>query len=379
LTIPLAFGTSRLFAQGQSAIHVPDSSVEHAGERGQKAHTNHVISLRGASPERPGGGSGPSGMTPAKIRTAYNLPSTGGSGIIAIVDAFDYPTALADFNTFSNQFDLNKETSTNALLSSNKVFQVVYASGARPSGNCGWAQESALDIEWAHGMAPSAKIVLVEAASNSFTDLLQAVDVAVGLGASQVSMSWGGSEFVGEDSFDSHFVGPATVTYFAASGDSGGKTIYPGTSPWIVAAGGTTLNLDKNGGFVSEIPGYQNAIPSLASLLNGSRGVPDFSFDANPNTGVAVYDSTRCQSLQGWMVFGGTSVSSPSLAGIVNLADQKLGASELSTIYTTFYNKGAFGSPSFRDITVGSAGTFSAGSQWDFVTGVGSNQGLAGK
>jgi subtilase family serine protease len=79
------------------------------------------------------------------------------------------------------------------------------------------------------------------------------------------------------------------------------------------------------------------------------------------------------------MVFGGTSVSSPSLAGIVNLADQKLGASELSTIYTTFYNKGAFGSPSFRDITVGSAGTFSAGSQWDFVTGVGSNLGLAGK
>ena len=391
LTIPLAFGTARLLAQGQSAIHVPDSSLEHPGERGQKAHTNHVISLRGASPERPGGSHGPSGMTPAKIRTAYGVPSTGGSGTIAIVDAFDYPTALADFNTFSTQFGLPNETSPNAFSNGNKVFQVVYANGVRPSGNCGWAQESALDIEWAHAMAPGAKIVLVEAGSNSFADLFHAVDVAEGLGASIISMSWGGGEFSGETGFDSYF-DHSGVTYFAASGDTGGKTIYPGVSSLVVAAGGTSLKLKSDNTILSETgwsgsgggrstyvitPSYQSGIASLVGL-NGKRGVPDFSFDADPNTGVAVYDSTRCQNLVGWMVFGGTSVSSPALSGIVNVASgghgSDVGSGELSVLYGNLGN-----ASDFNDITSGSAGSFTAAAGWDFVTGIGSNKGTNGK
>src|SRR5215510_6802122 len=192
VAISLACGTLRLVAQGgpgRSGEHVPDSSIEQPGDKGQRAHTNHVISLRGgASPNS----SSPTGKTPSDIRTAYNLPSTGGAGTIAIVDAFDYPTAVNDFNTFSSQFGLPTETGDGS------VFQVVYPKG-RPRQNCGWAQESALDIEWAHAMAPNAKIVLVLARSNSFADLFQAVNVAETLpGVAQISMSWGGGEFSSE-------------------------------------------------------------------------------------------------------------------------------------------------------------------------------------
>ena len=217
LTIPLAFGTSRLFAQGQSAIHIPDSSVEQPGDQGQRAHTNHVIALRrdGAA-----NGLGPGGGIRQQIRSAYGVPALGGSGTIAIVDAFDYPTAVNDFNVFSTQFGLPTEPGDGSVL------QVVYAKG-RPRSNCGWAQESALDIQWAHATAPYAKIVLVLAKSNSFSDLFDAVNFAESLpDVAQVSMSWGGSEFSTEVSFDNTF--DDNKTYFAASGDTGGATIYPG-------------------------------------------------------------------------------------------------------------------------------------------------------
>src|SRR4029453_7372103 len=126
--------------------------------------------------------------------------STGGTHAIAIVDAFDYPTAENDLNVFSSQFGLPPCTTANGC------FQKVYASGTKPRKNCGWAQEAALDIEWAHAMAPSAKIILVEAASNSFADLFQAVSVANSLpGVQQVLMSWGGSEFSLESTYDSYF------------------------------------------------------------------------------------------------------------------------------------------------------------------------------
>src|SRR5262249_23737160 len=151
-------------------------------------------------------------------------------------------TALNDFNVFAAQFGLPQETSTDPRASSNKVFQVVYASGKQPRSNCGWAQEAALDIEWAHAMAPSAKIVLVEAASSSFANLFAAVDVASNLpGVTEVSMSWGGSEFSGETSADSHFPQNNGIVYFASSGDTGGQVIYPGASPLVVACGGTSV------------------------------------------------------------------------------------------------------------------------------------------
>jgi kumamolisin len=248
-------------------------------------------------------------------------------------------------------------------------------------------------------MAPYAQIVLVEAKSSSFSDLLYAVDVATNIvkvggyvasggapavTAGEVSMSWGGSEFRGETSYDVHFNNNLNVVYFAASGDSGGQTIYPSTSRYVVSAGGTTLTFSGStftekgwsgsGGGPSKYegrPAYQNGI---VKIVGSARGTPDFSFDADPNSGVSVYDSYPCGGMSGWMVFGGTSVSSPSLSGIVNAAAHfYTGSSELNTIYSDL------GTSYVRDITSGKAGKFSAAKGWDFVTGVGSDLTLAGK
>jgi kumamolisin len=382
-----------MLAQGQGPSHaavlIPDSSVEQPGDRGVNAHTNHLLLVGPAAGNGPAGG-----LSPAQVVYAYSLVPAG-TFTIYIVDAYDYPTSLSDFNTFSAQFGLPRETSTSVLTPTNKVFQVIYASGKKPRANCGWAQEAALDIEWAHAMAPSAKIVLVEAASNSFTNLLAAVDVATGKSdAKEVSMSWGGSEFSSEASNDAHFNHPGNgIVYVAASGDTGGKTIYPSVSPFVLAAGGTTLNVDSAGNRVSEtgwsgsgggksayepIPSYQSVV---SSIVGSSRGVPDWSFDADPNTGVSVYDSTSCQGLVGWLVFGGTSVASPSLSGIINSAgNANDSTSQLSFIYQSVSNGGATINPlNFFDITSGTAGSFGAATGWDFVTGIGSTDGMSGK
>ncbi len=378
LLISTFFGIAA--AQPPGWVVIPDSSVERPGDRGVNAHTNHLILVR---PQFTG--TSPSGETPQSIRPVYNLPSSGGSNIIAIVDAYDYPTAENDLNVFSSVLGLPPCTTANGC------FTKIYASGHQPRTNCGWAQEASLDIEWAHAMAPGAKIVLVEAASNRFNDLFAAVDVASNYIAShtvpgEVSMSWGGSEFSSEASNDSHFT-TAGIVYFASSGDTGGVTIYPGVSPNVVSAGGTTIHRDSSGNFTGETgwsgsgggpsqyeprPTYQSAV---SAIVGSQRGVPDFSFDADPNSGVSVYDSTSCQGMSGWLVFGGTSVASPSLAGIVNLAGSF--ASNSNTELTTIY--GGLGSGNFRDIVSGTAGSFSAAVGWDFVTGVGSNLGTAGK
>jgi subtilase family serine protease len=373
--------------QGGDVI-VPESSQERPQDTGRRAHTNHLVLMK-----RPHQNTvAPWGLNPDVIRSAYGLPPspgvTAGSQVIAVVDAYDYPTALADFNAFSRQFGLPEEPGDGSVL------QIVYAAGKKPSANSGWSQEAALDIEWAHAMAPQATIVLVEAASNSFSDLLFAVDVASALpGVREVSMSWGGSEFGRETFYDSHFTAD-NVVYFASSGDSGGKTIWPGVSPYVVSAGGTTLSTSSSGAFQSETgwrgsggggsryesrPPYQDAIQGLVGVR---RGAPDISFDADPNTGVSVY-------WQGsWLVFGGTSVSSPSLAGIVNLAASSgagFAASSFDELNNRIYAHLADSSPSptsgddFRDIISGAAGKYRCASFWDFVTGVGSNWGLSGK
>ncbi len=371
------------WGQGQGSSHaavlIPDSTIERPEDVGLRAHTNHLIRV---NPKFTG--TSPAGETPQTIYPVYGLTfdTTGGSQVIAIVDAFDYPTAENDLNVFSSTLGLPQCTTANPC------FQKVYASGSKPRANCGWAQEAALDIEWAHAMAPKAKIVLVEAASNSFTNLLAAVDVATSIvtasgGKGEVSMSWGGSEFSGETSYDNHFVN-SNVVYFGSSGDTGGVTIYPSASPYVVAAGGTTINRDRQGNFTSETgwsgsgggpSKYEAKLGYQSGLAGTKRSIPDFSFDSDPNSGVSVYDSTRCQGMSGWLVFGGTSVASPALAGIVNRAGHFSNGSvaELTTIYA------GLGSSNFRDITSGQAGNFSAAPGWDFVTGVGSNLGLYGK
>ena len=365
-----------------SWVHVPDTSIENPAEVGFKAHTNHVIHLGPAGGLGPGGG-----MTPAQMWSFYGMNPPGGSNVIAIVDAYHYPTALNDFNYFSGYFGLPTEPSGNPLSPANQVFQVVYATGTQPATNGGWAQEAALDIEWAHAMAPNAKIVLVEAASNSLYDLMAAVDVAGSLpGVKEVSMSWSSGEFKGETTFDAHFPRYNGIVYFACTGDRGGVVQYPAACPNVVAVGGTTVYTYASGSFASETgwsgsgggqskyeakPSYQVGVPNTPAK---KRGIPDISCNANPSTGVSVYDSTPYGGMSGWMVFGGTSVSSPCVAGMVNLAGNFYpdSTAELTIIY------GNLGTPNLRDITSGKAGRYRCAPGWDYVTGVGSPQGTGG-
>lgn len=377
-------------------VFTPDSSIERPSDFAKRAHTNVHLFL----PTEPMQNAQPLGPpfpgfaveTPASLACVYHLAAvvsgcnpntvtknpTGGAKMIAIVDAFDAPNAASDLAAFSTQFGLPAAN-----------FQKVYASGTKPFYDPGWEVEESLDVQWAHAMAPGAKIVLVEAKSNSFTDLLAAEDVASKMvnaaGGGEVSNSWGGSEFSGETSLDSHFV-KANVVFFASSGDSPG-TIWPGTSPNVVSAGGTTTRRNPStGNFMSEVPwdsagGGVSALEARPSYQNGItivgnfRGVPDLSFDSNPITGVWVLVSDQ----GGWFIVGGTSVASPSLAGIINSAGSFAASTnaELTTIYANMAN-----TADFRGIATGYCGPYagySGTSGWDFCTGVGVDNGKAGK
>ena len=393
---------AQVFAQGaehKGTIVIPSSSIEKASDVGKRSHTNlrMFVPADGFKSPQPMTGAPPfSGYfyeTPASIGCIYKFTKavagcnpntvtanpTGGSKAIAIVDAYDDPNAAADLTYFSNQFGLPAPN-----------FSVVYASGTKPAGNSGWELEESLDIEWAHAMAPGAKIYLIEAATNNNSDLFAAVQKANSLvsaaGGGEVSMSWGGSEGSGETSYDSYFT-TSGIVYFASAGDSAG-TIYPSVSPNVVAAGGTTLRRDAStGAFISEVawvdggggqslvelrPSYQSAI---SSIVGSARGVPDMSAIADPNTGVWVYDSGN----GGWYIVGGTSVSSPMLAGIVNRAGSFATSSnaELTTIYGNMTS-----TADFKNTTWGMCGPYmgyTAKAGWDFCTGIGSPKGYTGK
>jgi subtilase family serine protease len=315
---------------------------------------------------RPASLIGPDPLSPSQIIGAYNLNSaTGGAGTtIAIVDAYDDPTIANDLATFSSYFGLPAATF------------VKHKMATTISVNSGWALETSLDVEWAHAIAPQATILLVEAKSNSLTDLLAAVSYATSYtGVKAVSMSWGGSEFSTETSYDSYFNAPG-IAFFASSGDNGAGVIWPSSSPNVIGVGGTTLNLDSSGAVISEtawsgsgggVSAYETkpTYQTNYGVTTTKRAVPDVSYDADPNTGVLVYDSTPYQGWSGWWVVGGTSAGAPQWAAI-----QALG---LSATNNNFYQDAASSAyPSyFRDIISGSNG-YSAGLGYDLVTGLGS-------
>lgn len=340
--------------------------------------------------------SSPTGYSPAQIRHAYGFDalSQDGSGqTIAIIDAYDDPNVESDLQTFINQFGLAGMTfgtpGSTTPPATSPWFQRVYAQGSQPRTDGGWALEISLDTQWAHAIAPGANILLVEAATSSFSNLLSAVDMAVGMGADVVSMSWGGSEFSSESSYDSHF-NKAGIVFTAASGDSGAGVIYPSSSPYVLGVGGTTLNLNSDNTASTETawsgsgggpsayesePGYQTRYG--ITIAGTNRGVPDVSYNADPNTGFSVYDSTRYNGQTGWWQVGGTSAGAPQWAALVAIIDEARGNSgPLSTsdlASTPFYDAaaGANYSTDYRDITSGSNG-YSALPGYDLVTGLGS-------
>ncbi len=346
--------------------------------------------------------SSPSGLSPSAVQSVYNLSGLiGNSGAgagqtIALVDAYNDPSALSDLNTWNATYGYPKLKTCTSLTQTGPCFEQVYAQGSKPSTNSGWALEESLDIEWAHAEAPDAKIVLVEAASASDANLFGAVGYANSLGATEVSMSWGGSEFSGETSYDSYLQHTGTL-YTASAGDSGHGAEYPAASPNVIAVGGTTLNgcsgtscagfssetaWSSSGGGVSAyegIPAFQSGYTgpvygstSISALTAGMRGIPDVSFDANPNTGVSVYDSTKYKGQSGWFTLGGTSVGAPDWAGILaaGAAAGKTALQGSAAIYGGGY------STNLRDITSGTNGSCgtdcTAGGGYDLVTGLGS-------
>jgi subtilase family serine protease len=333
-----------------------------------RCHANVVTDARG----NPAATTSPTGLSPATVKTAYSFPtsSTAGAGkTIAIVDAYDDPTAESDLGVFSSQFGLP------ACTTANLCFKKVNQTGgsALPRKDSGWALEISLDVQWAHAIAPGAHILLVEASSNSFANLLAAEDYAKAH-AQYVSNSWGASEFSGENSYDSHF-SQSGVSFFVSSGDAGLPAEYPSASPNVVSVGGTTLHF-SGGNFSSETgwsgsgggcSAYENATSAQSSFsqygqvsCSGKRATPDVSLDADPASGVSVYDTTRYQGQSGWFRVGGTSASSPMWAARSAVA---------GAVVNSAYVYG--NSITYRDITSGNNGA-SALVGFDLVTGRGS-------
>jgi subtilase family serine protease len=324
---------------------------------------------------RPFASAGPSGgLSPSQIRHAYGfdqLADNGSGQTIAIVTAFDDPNIGNDLAVFDQAFGLPAPPSFNKAVSA----------GTPTDG--GWSGEAALDVEWAHAIAPKASILLVEAKSDSTSDLMPAVDYArKQAGVSVVSMSWGGSESSFLTKYDSDFTTPAghiPVTFIAAAGDSGADAEWPASNPNVLAVGGTTLRTGSGGTYVSEsawsgsgggfsriysVPTYQSGV------VTGHRAVPDVAFVGDPNTGVAVYSSVPDGGQTGWEVVGGTSAGSPQWAGLVALANQERAAHGLAAIGRAQDTLYSLPGSAFHDITSGYNGN-SARVGYDLITGRG--------
>ena len=342
--------------------------------------------------------------TPQQIRHAYGVDQVAFSGIvgdgtgqtIAIVDAFDDPSFVnstdpnfvnSDLHQFDLQFGLPDPPSF-VKLDQNGGSNYP---GVDPTG--GFETEIALDVEWAHVIAPMAKIVLVEANDASGANLFQgAVALAASLPqVSVISMSFGTDEFSDQTQLDSLFTTPAGhqgITFLASTGDSGAPGGYPAYSPNVVAVGGTSLTADASGNYQGETgwkgsgggiskfepqPSYQNGVVTQSKT---QRTIPDVSMVADPNTGVAVLDSYNNPPSTGgpWIQVGGTSLSCPLWAGLIAVANQgriQFGKASLDGPTQTLPALYSLPSSDFHDITSGNNG-FAAGPGYDLVTGLGS-------
>lgn len=320
----------------------------------------------------------PSGYSPEQIRNAYGFSQLSYTGIgqtIAIVDAFGSPTMANDLLVFSRQFRLPPANLT-----------IAYPDGETQT-DPGWATETSLDVEWVHALAPDAKILLVVAKSDLLSDFVTAIDYATSHGAQVVSNSWGVDEFSSEASYESHFQ-HSGIVYVAASGDNGAGVEWPAASPNVLAVGGTSLTIDANNNYLSEsawsgsgggfssymaMPSYQS---NWAAIVGPHRRVPDVAFDANPLTGVQVYDSTEANGQAGWFEAGGTSFAAPAWAAMIALADQgrtsPLTSFEaISDLYSLAVTTGRTGyKVNYHDIRRGSNG-YPAKAGYDLVTGIG--------
>jgi hypothetical protein len=322
------------------------------------------------------------GYTPAQLTSAYGLnaitfTSSSGSTVkgdgsgetIALIEAYHDPNLASDLKTFDQAYNLPTANLT-----------VVNQAGSQTDS--GWTGEESLDVEWAHAMAPGANILVVEAKSQNLQDLLNAVNTARNTaGVNVVSMSWGFSEMSNEASYDSYFTTPAghvSITFIAASGDSG-TVEYPSASPNVLSVGGTTLTLSSSGSYQSESAWYDSgggysryeAEPSYQASVQttGLRSTPDVAFDADPNTGVQAYETDPGSKQGSWQVVGGTSVGAPSWAALIAIVDQGralVGKGSLDGPTQTLPSLYAASSTNFHTITASSSSFPGGGGNFGF-------------
>jgi len=343
-----------------------------------------------------------SSLSPAQMRTAYGVGNItfgavigdGTGQTIAIVDAFDNPSFVSSTDPAFLSSDLHRfdvQYSIPDPPSFTKVDQTGGTNFPRPDPG-GWSLEIALDVEWAHAIAPAARILLVEANTNFEADLFGAVRFAAQQpGVSVVSMSFGGFENFSELGLDSILTTPtnhAGVAFFAATGDFGAPGGYPAYSPNVIAVGGTELTIsDQSGTYGSEIgwdlsgggislfeaqPTFQTLLPNPSAT---QRTIPDVSMDAN--TSVNVFDTTTggggIGSADGWFEVIGTSLSCPMWAALTSIADQGRVLAGQAVFNSSVLQNLLYTIPStdFNDITVGNNFQFDAGVGYDLVTGRG--------
>jgi len=356
-------------AASQAAFH-----SEHVCARASAGYASCMALVRTDMKGRPLATGGPSGYGPANLQAAYGLGGTSGSGrTVAIVDAYDDPTAASDLNVYRSQFGL-PACGAGCFTKVNQSGGTTY-----PRANGGWAQEISLDLDMVSAICPDCHILLVEASSSSLANLATAVGYAASVkGVVAISNSYGGSDGTNNSNYENAAKGGIAVT--ASTGDNGYGVESPASYSDVVAVGGTTLN--KSGSTYSETawsgagsgcstynanPGWQSGTSCL------KKANADVSAVANPNTGVSVYDSTQYQGRAGWLVFGGTSVASPIIASVYALADN-FGSS--AGQYTWTHSSG-----NLHDVSSGSNGSCStavwchAGTGWDGPTGLGTPKG----
>jgi hypothetical protein len=356
--------------------------VQNSCARTTQARTFYCMSQRRMDIKEPhavGPNVTPAGFGPADLQSAYKLSAAGGSGqTIAIVDAFNDPTAESDLATYRSQFGLPACTTANGCF--RKVNQQGAASPLPPNDE-GWAGEISLDLDMASAVCPNCKLLLVEASSDSGDALYLAEDFAAAH-AKFVSNSWGGPEYNGETTDDVHFNHPG-VAITVSSGDNGNGAQFPATSQFVTAVGGTTLR--RGGGsargftetawdgagsgcsaFESK-PAFQQVTTNCTR-----RAEADVAAVADPATGVAVFQTFGAN---GWAVYGGTSAAAPIIAGVYALAGTPA-AGDQPAAYPYAHPANLF------DVTSGNNGNCgapqcTAGTGWDGPTGLGTPNGSA--
>jgi hypothetical protein len=320
----------------------------------------------------------PAGLGALDLRSAYNLPASGGRGqTIAIINVYDDPKAESDLAVYRAQYGLPPCTTANGC------FRKINAHGGTtlPRPDTGWAQEESLDLDMVSAACPNCRILLVEADEPSISALGTGVDTAVRMGARYISNSYGGPEEAVAKAGDFvHFNHPG-IAITAASGDSGYGVLFPATSAHVTAVGGTSLlrNASPRGwgetawsGAGSGCSAHAAKPPWQKDSGCPRRTVSDVSAVADPRTGVAVYDT---YGLGGWQVVGGTSAAAPIIAGAYALAGSPPASGYSSAL--------PYAHPqALNDVVQGSTGTCSpaylctAGPGYDGPTGLGTPNGV---